>query len=354
MSVTIGIDARPLCDPGSDAHAYTLHLVHALAYRKPDLAFHLFVDREPDAELLPRSDRFAVSLLRAHPSLWKPSALAPAAQRAGCRLLHVQGTLPVASPVPVVTTVRHLGPIDRPEAHPRTVAWAWRHLLPRQIGRAAAVITCSETTAAELRGRLGVAEVVVTPYGVEPAYRPQCESVQTAALRLVELPARFVLGRARGGGAEAVKAVWERARREHGLDLELVIEGDAPAGIRAIHELESRLGPAVLSAARAVILGAPGEPTALALLEAMASGTPAVGPGDPLLAEIGGPAVSLGDESAQAAALATLVTDEAERRKRMIQGLARAQQRTWPGMAEATVAVYQQVLGAYSGSCGRA
>ncbi len=354
MPVTIGIDARPLCDPGSDAHAYTLHLVHALAYLKPEFGFHLFVDREPAVELIPRSDQIAVSQLRAHPSLWKPSALAPAAQRAGCRLLHVQGTLPVASPIPVVTTLRHLGPIDRPEAYPRTVAWAWRHLLPRQIGRAAAVITCSETTAAELRDRLGVNEVVVTPYGVEPAYRPQCESVQTAALRLVELPERFVLGRARAGGAEAVTAVWERARKEHGLDLELVIEGDAPAGIRAIRELESQLGPAVLSAARAIILGASGEPTALALLESMACGTPAVGPADALLAEIGGPAVTLGDAAAQVAALAALVTDEAVRRRRMIQGLARAQQRTWPGMAEATVAVYRRVLEAYSGSCGRA
>ncbi len=347
MPLTVAIDARPLADPLGEAFAYTLNLVHALAYVDQETRFHLFCDRDPDPAVVPVADNVRAARLDAGRALWKAVALPSAARAVGADLIHVQGLLPAAPGMPVVTTIRHLGPWRTPERYGRVVAWRWRWLLPRQLARAAAVIVPWRHFREELlaRVRLPADRVAAIPYGVEPLYRPQCESVVRYAVARLALPERYVFARVppAGDAGDAV-AVWQAARTQ-GLTAPLVLErDDGTSGLPSVGGVEVKAMPAVLSGAVACLLGEAGESASLALLENLACGTPTVGPSDPILAEIGGEAVCLGDQAEQAAALARLAADEGERARRAEAGLARVQSLTWPAMAERTLEVCRGVL----------
>ena len=338
MSLTVALDARPLLDPGGEAFAYTLNLLHGLMYIDRGLRLHLFVDRQPEPALLPIGD-VAVTVLRAPAALWKTTQLGAAAKTVGADLLHVQGLLPVAPQLPVVTTLRHLQPQWPATASGRCRRWAWQALLPRQLPRAAAVLVPWEAVRRQVCERYGVrpARVTVTPYGAEPAFRPQCISVQSAVKEVLALPARYVVGR--GDGA---RDVYDQARTA-GLDAELVLFEGADT-YRTLAGLEPPQYGAVLASSLACILGGTGEAARLAMLESMAAGTPVVGTGDEVLAEIAGHAAVLGSPEAQAVALALWSPNGAERAAQVQAGLERAKEFTWPAMAEKTLAAYQAAL----------
>lgn len=355
MSATIAIDARPLADPSGEAFAYTLNLVHALAYVDSATRFHLFVDRDPDPAHLPRAANVAVTRIDAPARLWKASALPAAARAVDASLLHVQGLLPAAPAMPVVTTIRHLGPLLSPGLYPKATAWAWAALLPRQVRWAAAVIVPWQAVADQVRRlRIDPQRLAVIPYGVEPAFSPQCDSIVSYAAGRLGLTRPYVVGRsAPDGDPSAVVGVWNEAR-QHGLAAGLVLEADLD-GFPTLKGLDPKAWPAVLSGAAATIIGDNDERAALSLLETMACGTPAVGPDCPVLREIAGNTAILGDSATMAAGLVHLAEPSDERTARMRGGLERAQRHTWPGMAEQTLAVYQRVAAAAErGHDGRA
>jgi glycosyltransferase involved in cell wall biosynthesis len=79
----------------------------------------------------------------------------------------------------------------------------------------------------------------------------------------------------------------------------------------------------------------------LPVAEAMACGTPVVATPDPAVREVGGDAIAYADEDAFAATLERVLADpEPWSRK----GLERARLFSWARTAEATAAVYRQVL----------
>lgn len=351
--MTVAIDARPLADPAGEAFSYTLHLIHSLVYVAPAQRLHLFFDRQPAPEHLPRQGDVTASLLSAPRSLWKLAALPAAAERVGADVLHVQGLLPARSRMPVVTTVRHLGPVDQAGRYPASTARAWHYGLPRQLASAAAVLVPWRTVRDALVDRLDAPadRVHVTPYGAEPLFKPQCDTVQQVVLDRLALPARYILARvAPGASVTTAVATWRLAREQHGLRLPLVIDRPAnqvPAepdviGLGPMSDIPPAQWPAVYSAAAATLLVGDGEPSALALLETLASGTPAVGPNDPLLAEAAPKLAVLGDQAEQAAGLARLAADGEWRTVLMRGGLARSRLFTWPSMAERTLEVYRQ------------
>lgn len=329
--LTIAIDARPLTRPGTDGFDYTLHLVHSLAYLGARL--HLFLDQSADPALLPTGDHVRASLLSAPRRLWKASALAPAARAAGASVLHVQGLLPVNAGLPVVTTIRRLE---------RT--WAWRQLLPRQLTQAAGVIVPWRCVADELRCE----RATLIPYGVESMFAPQCDSVQTAIRTQLHLPERFVVARL-GYDRDPARALalWRTARADHGLDAALVIDGPGPLedDVYAIEQMDARWRPALLAAAQATLLTSTDEAAALALLEALAAGTPAVGSAAPTLQEVAGKLLLTGTDDEQAAGLARLASDEELRTRLMRGGLARAKGFDWVRMGERTLAVLVAAAG---------
>jgi len=296
--------------------------------------FHLFVDDTLPPERFPVRDNVAVTRLDAPRRIWKVSALPAAAEEVGADLIHVQGLLPVTKRVPLVTTIRHLAPLHEPTRYQRVYAWSWRHLLPRQIGEAAAVLVPWQAVKRQLLTELPVSpnRLAVTPYGVEPIFTPQCESVIRYALDRLKLPRLYVIGRPDpADGPRKVIDIWRRARAA-GLDAELVLEGEGTDEVRGLAGLDAKVWPALLSGAVATIVGGQRDPAAVALLETMACGTPGVGYDTPILREIAGPHGVLGDPEQQALGLAALQAEDDEARAaRLRANLARAQRHDWAG-----------------------
>ncbi|MCC7495798.1 MAG: glycosyltransferase [Fimbriimonadaceae bacterium] len=344
----VAIDARPLADPGSEAFCFTLNLVHSLAFVDQSTEFHLFLDREPPADLVPARDNVKLTRLDAPSRLWKASALPAAARAVRADVLHVQGLLPAKPAMPVVTTLRHLDPIHHPRRYPGVVGWSWRNLLPRQIGDAAAVLVPWQAVRDDVVATLGLPaqRISVIPYGVEPSFRPQCESVVKYATDRLALPPKYVLGRLGSGAAAEVQAVYAAAGE---LGLPLVLDRAAGTDLPGCDGTDPKAWPALQSGAVVTILGCGGEVGALALLEAMACGSPAVGPSCPILRELAGQAATLGSPAEQAAALARLVADGDLRAAYLRGSLERAQRHSWPDFAEQTLAVYRRVIDAANG-----
>jgi len=343
----IAIDARALADPIGDAYGYTLNLVHALAFVDHETTFHLFVDADLPADRFPRQDNVEVTRLDAPRRIWKASALPSAAESVGADVIHVQGLLPVTKRMPVVTTIRHLAPLHEPKKYQRVYAWSWRHLLPRQIGDAAAVLVPWHAVKRQVLTELPVTpnRLAVTPYGVEPIFTPQCDSIIHYAVDRLKLPRPYVIGRIdAAAGNRKVIDIWRRAR-ELGLDAELILDGEGADDIRGLAGLEVKVWPALLSGAVATIVGGQRDPAATAMLESMACGTPAVGYDTPILREVAGQTCILGDVDQQAAGLVALAAEDEEVRAARLRGnLSRAQRHDWPQMAAQTVGIYRAVL----------
>lgn len=343
----IAIDARPLLDPGGEADAYTLNLVHSLAFCDQSTKFILMFDREPDPARLPRADNVCAAVVSAPHRVWKASALAPAAQQLGAKLLHVQGLLPAASPLPMVTTIRDLRPLEQPTRYPTVTCWAWRYLLPRGLSTPAAVLTPWECIAQQLRDRWPreAPRLHVVPYGVEPAFSPQCDSVHQGVASYFGVPRPYVLARGGELGVGPAEEVYRRAVEQHGLAAALLVDQptDDPNAM-LVPAGDDRVGPGLLSGSVAVLIAADDELAVRGAMEAAASGAPVIGPPSARLEELLGPAATLGPAEAQAAALAAVAADEASRVRRSEACLERMRGRTWPAMAEATLAVYQDVL----------
>ena len=343
----IAIDARALADPLGDAYGYTLNLVHSLAFVDRETQFHLFVDAELPAERFPVQDNVHVAKIDAPRRVWKASALQAAAEAVKADLIHVQGLLPVTPRHPVVTTIRHLGPLHEPKRYQRVYAWAWRHLLPRQIADAAAVLVPWQAVCKQVLAELPVStnRLAITPYGVEPLFSPQCESVISYAVDRLRLAQPYVIGRPDPAeGPRPVIAVWRKAK-ELGLDAELILDGEGEDEVRGLVALETKVWPALLSGAVGTIIGGRRDSAAMAMLETMACGTPPVGADTPILREIAGNTGCLGTPDQQAAGLVALQDeDESVRAARLRGNLTRAQRHDWPKLAEQTIGIYRAVL----------
>ena len=149
-------------------------------------------------------------------------------RRLGADLVHTQYALPLRSPCPGVVTVHDLSFAREPGLMPLKDRLVFRTVVPRAVRRAARVLTVSERTKRDLVELYGVepAKVVVTPNGVDPAFRPSYNLSQ-GSLRArrrgdpaAEEPARG----ARGGRRCRAAARRRRAGEGHGA------RGGAPRG----------------------------------------------------------------------------------------------------------------------------
>jgi len=238
-------------------------------------------------------------------------------------------------------------------------------LLVEAVGRAARVVTPSEYTATELVRTTGVAreKIRVIPEGVDPpaklpsAQERLCERralvgegnemvltvgvIQTrkntlnALKALALLPARFRLVLA-GGEGYGAEAALDFIRRE-GLDSKVVRLGYvAPARLRSLYQ-----------AASVFLFPSLEEGFGLPVLEAMAHGAPVVASKTSALPEVGGDAalyIDPRDPKDIAEKVRRVAEDELLRQSLIARGLGRAPRFTWRRTAEATLAVYNEVL----------
>jgi alpha-1,3-rhamnosyl/mannosyltransferase len=299
--------------------------------------------------------------LRSRAFLWQTRALKH-------YILHSPNYILLPFDGPAVATIHDLSYLHYPQHHPRErILFMERHL-PRTLAQASAIICDSTFIRAEIIALLGVPaeKVTAVPLGVDRTFHPR----DPATLRPV-------LTRYHLDGWAYLLAVSTLEPRKN-LPRLLMAYARLPEALRARHplalvgakgwlntELEQHLAPlertgqlrrlgyvpqedlpALYAGAHAFAYPSLYEGFGLPLLEAMASGVPALSSQRSSLPEVAGAAALLIDPEDiddLTTGLERLLDDVAWRTQARVQGLAQARRFSWEGCVEDTVAVYRSL-----------
>jgi glycosyltransferase involved in cell wall biosynthesis len=274
-------------------------------------------------------------------------------RKLGAAAIHTPNCfLPLRRPCPGVVTVHDLAFEQYPEDFATATGWKYRTFTPRAVRSAERVIVDSEFTRGDLVNRYGADTDRIRTIGLAPAL-PRGDSSPPPG------PYLLAVGdvRRKKNLVRLVEAF--RILRDRGLEHRLVLagaEGGAGEQIRAAAggaplELTGYLSDAELDALMrgADLLVHPSlyEGFGLVLLEAMARGCPVACADATALPETAGGAAELfdpEDPEAIAAAIARVVDDREHRAELVDRGRARAAGFSWEATADATLAVYNEVL----------
>jgi glycosyltransferase involved in cell wall biosynthesis len=227
----------------------------------------------------------------------------------------------------------------------------FRTQVPRAVRRAERVLTGSERTKRDLIERYAVPEsrIVVTPYGVDPFYRPDGprhegryalfvgaiqprKDPQAAleALALLNGDLRLVLvGPEKRGGAE-VRETIRRLGLQDRVDLPGHVERDELA--------------ALYRGAACLVFPSRYEGFGLPVVEAMASGTPVVAARAGAVPEVAGDAAVLVEPGDPVALAGGIERALADRERLVAAGLERAGRYSWAETARQTLEVYRELI----------
>jgi glycosyltransferase involved in cell wall biosynthesis len=366
VSVVV-FDADVLGRRRTGDETYALNLLRELGALVQDAGVRLVaVTRRPD--LVPDGVE-ALELPTGSQELRMAWSLPGALRRVRADLVHTQYALPLRCPCPAVVTVHDLSFARDPGLMGRKDRWVFRFVVPRAVRKAARVLTVSERTKADLVELYGISpdRIVVTPNGVDPAFRPagrraadnasnRLQRASNTAASGENTPSNSLL---QGSYVLAVGAVQARKNQLAALDaaeavgLALVVVGPAKdaslaeelrrRGARLEGYVETQRLAELYRGAACLVQSSRYEGFGLPVIEAMASGTPVVAVPDPALREVAGKAAIFVEESDLADGVRRAL---AERERLVGAGLERARAFTWRASAERTLAVYREILGA--------
>ena len=372
--VKVGIDARALLGERTGIGVYTAHIAAGLS-AEPGVDVTLFAPRAIRCRAgIP--DRVRAKTGRhAFGTVWLQTRLARELAAEGCDVLLSAVTIaPARIALPYVPVVHDLTPISHPEWHRRKTVAAFLPWIERTLERAVRVIAVSRATADALAARFPETggKTTVVPHGVDAAFSPASAPGEAEAVRAEFTEGRpFVLyfgtlepRKNVGTLIAACERLWSDRRDRPDLLIagsggwksEPLLARIARSPFRAkIHRagwVAPGSAPALLRTAEVFCYPSHAEGFGLPVLEAMASGTPAVVSTAPALLEVAGDAALAApatDAAALADALARALEDEPLRRGMADRGVVRASAFRWSTAAQRTAAVLREAAGAGDG-----
>jgi alpha-1,3-rhamnosyl/mannosyltransferase len=373
----LGIDGRYINDHFPGIARYTFNLVDALARVAPQQTFTLLYNPALT------DTRFGVAQFGRHRNVelvqTDVSTFSPAEQwKLPCLIrafsldvLHSPYYIkPYWLPCVSIITIHDIIPLIYPQYLPsRWAKIVYRLAITLAIHSADAIITDSHSTARDLQWyrKVPAARLTVIPIAADSAFRPQPRQAIEALRQRYNLPERYALflasnkphknllrlveawhllhrRRLAGGAKLVIAGHWddrysEAKQRAFELGLE---EKILFLGAVAEEEL-----PTLYSGAILFVFPSLYEGFGLPVLEAMACGTAVVCSDAASLPEIVGEAalqVDPLDVKMLVETIARLLHDDGVRESLVARGLARASQFSWEATAQATLALYQQVV----------
>ena len=363
--IRVGIDAHVVGRRQTGNERYVVGLVDALA-RRDDVRPIVYLDTgeawsgrsQPETRTLVSRRRIRRLALD----------LPLQAMRDRADLLQVQYVRPPVSRVPIVSVVHDISFEDIPSAFPTATRLRLAVTVRHAILTSALVLTGSEFTRSRILDRYHVTgdRVVVTPYGIDDAWREPPAEADLASVGALVPDAPFVAAignvHPRKNIPRLVRAV-HMARHAGARELRLVLVGQrswqASEVDATIRELDAAswvswtgyVGDGQLRAlyGLAAVVAYPSlyEGFGFPVAEAMASGATVVAARSSSIPEVAGDGAILFDptsDQALADSLYRAVSNEALRARLRDAGLRRAAELTWDRTAEATVAAYRSVL----------
>ena len=261
-------------------------------------------------------------------------------RRLGADLVHTQYTLPLRCPCPGVVTIHDLSFERDATLMGRRDRAVFRRAVPRSARRAARVLTVSERSRIDLVELYGLAPaaVVVTPNGVDPAFRPGGGGAHDYVLTVGAVqPRKNQLAALEAAQAVGLPLVVVGPVKDAALAGRLRERGATMRGYVEIDDL-ARL----YRGAACLVQSSLYEGFGLPVLEAMASGTPVVTVTDAALVEVAGDAAVIVPEGGLADGIRKAL---ANREALVAAGLERAAAFSWHAAAQRTVDVYREALG---------
>jgi glycosyltransferase involved in cell wall biosynthesis len=327
------VDADVLGRRRTGDETYVLNLLRQLGAQADDLRI-LAVTRNP--ELVPEGVE-PVELAAQNQHFRMAIQLPQLLRKLKPDLAHFQHSLPLAS-VRAVLTVHDLNFERDPSLMPLADRMVFKTVVPRSARAAERVFAVSERTKHDLVElyELPPEKIVVTPNGVDPAFRPDGEAARDYVLFVGAIQERknplAALEAARAAGLPLVVVGPEKEPR---LAEQLRAGG---ADLRGYVEKEELAD--LYRGAAALVLPSRYEGFGLPVLEAMACGTPVVAAPDAALVEVAGEAAVFADPPLAEALQVAIASRDRLREA----GLERARAFSWEETGRRTLQVYRELL----------
>jgi glycosyltransferase involved in cell wall biosynthesis len=373
----IGVMGR-LLDQADGLGVYARHLLQHLVSMDSGSRYVIFLASPAAREVFSGQRNVQVRVIESRSRLlWDQVHVPRAARALGVDLLfNPKFSLPLFSSIPGVFILQSCDWYVNPGNYPWWDNIYIRAMLPLYCRKARAILAISQAALDDLvRHGLQLPRAMITHAGVGPRFNPDADPDELRQFRRdYALPERFILTVARvlhtghsrlpeypGGNNERLLRAYQDYRRRASQPLPLVVAGKrvkeyllahgfGPADLDGVHFLgfvpNERLHAAYQSA-DCFVLATLCESFGLPILEALATGCPAIVPNTGAAPEVAGGAARLidpYDEADLAGALLEVAGSEPLRRRMRAAGLERACRFGWPQAARRVLETFDAVL----------